>query len=199
MRRTIEFTYELPERETDACPSCSLTELDEREKRTWHVDPNAPLKTETLAPYESGCELTRCREADCESCDGAYKCKDDWHEGEKTVELPAMWDICNRCKGEGTHINPNIDGHGITGEEWYGPDWDDESREAYMSGGYDVACEAGCTAGKVLVPDEEACKQEPLKSLLEKYKEQQDRNARYDREDRHTRYMESGGREGSRW
>lgn len=56
------------------------------------------------------------------------------------VELPAMWEVCSRCDGEGHHSNPAIDGHGITMEEWLGPDWDDESRERYMSGGYDIPC-----------------------------------------------------------
>lgn len=112
---------------------------------------------------------------------------------EEEHELPACWEICDRCKGEGTHTNPNIDGHGITMEEWHGPDWDDESREMYMSGGYDVACEAGCSDGKVLVPDEEACKSEPRKTILERYYEQQEDEARTRAEYRRTLYMESGG------
>jgi len=59
---------------------------------------------------------------------------------EATVDAPGRFEVCGRCNGHGTHVNPNIDGHGITMEEWWGPDWDDESREMYMSGGYDVAC-----------------------------------------------------------
>ncbi len=117
---------------------------------------------------------------------------------EDEIELPAVWDICERCKGEGQHVNPNIDGHGISAEEWE-QDWDEESRETYMSGGYDVPCEARCNGGKVLVVDEEACKHEPRKSLYEAYKKQEAERAQSDREDRHTLYMESGGREGSRW
>lgn len=62
-------------------------------------------------------------------------------DGDEIVhELPAKFEVCPRCRGEGSHVNPSIDGHGITGEEWNGPDWDDDSREMYMSGGYDVPC-----------------------------------------------------------
>lgn len=119
-------------------------------------------------------------------------------EFEDELELPAVWDICDRCKGDGQHVNPNIDGHGISAEEWE-QDWDEESREGYFRGDYDVPCEARCTSGKVLVPDEEACKHEPLKSLYEAYEKKLDDDAQSRAEDRRTLYMESGGREGSRW
>ncbi len=56
------------------------------------------------------------------------------------VEVPVKFEVCGRCDGKGSHVNPSIDGHGITSEEWNGPDWDDESRETYLSGGYDVPC-----------------------------------------------------------
>lgn len=167
-KRTIKFTMSLPERTSDTCPKCGMTDTREDEIRKESYD----KFVETL------------------------ECGDDWHFDEKDVELPAVWDICQRCKGEGQHSNPSIDGNGITSEEWFGPDWDDESREAYMNGEYDVACEAGCTGGKVLVPDEDACKNEPLKSLLEAYEKQQDERRRDDYADRRMRYMESGGREG---
>jgi hypothetical protein len=83
-------------------------------------------------------------------------------------ELPSRWEICSRCEGEGKHSNPNIDGHGITASEWWGPDWDDESREMYMSGGYDVACHACGGPGKVLVADESRMDEETRKRY-EKY------------------------------
>lgn len=72
---------------------------------------------------------------------------------ELELELPGAWRICDRCRGEGQHTNPAIDGHGITAEEWWGPDWDDESRELYMTGGYDVACSDCHGTGKVLEVD----------------------------------------------
>lgn len=117
---------------------------------------------------------------------------------EDEIELPAKWDICNRCNGEGHHTNPNIDGNGITAEEW-DRDWDEEEREMYMSGGYDVRCEANCEGGKVIVPDDAACENEPFKSLLAAFYELQEDLARDAAEDRRTLYYESGGYEGSRY
>lgn len=58
---------------------------------------------------------------------------------EEEISLPGKYEVCSSCLGEGTHVNPNIDGHGITAEEWE-QDWDDESRDMYFSGGYDVTC-----------------------------------------------------------
>lgn len=73
------------------------------------------------------------------------------------VVIPAKHEVCNRCEGRGTHVNPAIDGHGITSEEWWGPDWDDDSREMYMTGGYDVPCYECGGKRVVLTPDEERC------------------------------------------
>ena len=117
-------------------------------------------------------------------------------EDEEECELPACWAICSRCRGNGTHVNPNVDGHGISAEEWAN-DYDDESREMYMNGGYDVRCEDGCTDGKVLVVDEDQCKNEPRKSLLAWYQKHAEDEAREEAADRRTRFMESGGNEGS--
>lgn len=49
------------------------------------------------------------------------------------------WAICPTCEGNGTHVNPAIDGHGITAEEMY--ELGDDFREDYMRGVYDVSCE----------------------------------------------------------
>lgn len=67
------------------------------------------------------------------------------------AEIPCCKEVCPRCQGEGKHVNPAIDGHGITSEEW--SDWDDESRENYFSGVYDVTCEE-CQGLRVIdIPD----------------------------------------------
>lgn len=54
-------------------------------------------------------------------------------------ELPTKFEVCDGCRGKGTHVNRNIDGNGITAGEW--AEWDEDDRETYMSGGYDVTCE----------------------------------------------------------
>lgn len=57
---------------------------------------------------------------------------------EEEYEIPFKFEVCGTCEGKGTHVNPSIDSHGITQDEWY--EWDDEEREGYFSGMYDVEC-----------------------------------------------------------
>ena len=64
--------------------------------------------------------------------------------------LSSKWAICGQCDGEGKHVNPSIDCGGITQSEWEN-EWDYEEREAYMSGRYDVQCQACGGSGKVRV------------------------------------------------
>jgi len=84
---------------------------------------------------------------------------------DESIDVPARWVVCPRCDGRGQHSNPAIDGHGIGAEEWNGPDWDDESREAYRRGLWDVSC---CRCGgrtTVLEVDRERCTPEQLKAV----------------------------------
>ncbi len=88
--------------------------------------------------------------------------------------------MCYRCSGDGKHVNPSIDGHGITMDEWWGPDWDDESREMYMNGGYDVTCSV-CDGRRVnLVFDREALKRKDP-DLLRRYEKWLDDETMYQR------------------
>lgn len=75
--------------------------------------------------------------------------------------------VCPDCRGEGTHVNRAIDGNGITAEEFY-DEWDDESREMYLTGGYDVVCET-CKGKNVI---DEADERDPNYNLW--IKEQRD-------------------------
>jgi len=82
-------------------------------------------------------------------------------------ELPSKFEVCPRCKGKGTHVNPNIDGNGITASEW-AEDWDDEEREGYLAGHYDVPCEE-CHGDRVVsVIDEERCNPKLLQAYNDK-------------------------------
>jgi hypothetical protein len=53
------------------------------------------------------------------------------------VEVPAKYEVCALCNGKGSHVNPSIDAHGITAEEF---DEDPYFAEDYMQGAYDVPC-----------------------------------------------------------
>ena len=82
--------------------------------------------------------------------------------------LPTTWVVCPTCGGNGKYVNPSIDAHGITADEW--SNWDDEDREAYHSGGYDVTCEECNGRTTVLAVDEDNCP----KKLLDLYRGQQE-------------------------
>ncbi len=104
------------------------------------------------------------------------------------VQVPGRWEICDTCRGNGTHVNRNIDGNGITSEMW--ADWEPEEREGYFGGHYDVPCEADCWGGKVMVPDEERCTWEQ-KALLERHYEDERGRAQDEAAERHLRRMEA--------
>lgn len=67
---------------------------------------------------------------------------------EETFEIPARFDVCQTCGGFGKYVNPSIDAHGIGAEEW-ATEWDEEERERYMSGAYDIEC-ASCEGRRVV-------------------------------------------------
>ena len=113
-------------------------------------------------------------------------------EGDEVkVELPSKWAICSRCDGHAKHVNPNVDGHGISQEEF---DEDPDFRENYFSGVYDIGCLARCQDGKVVVADEEAMNKEQLTILNNWYIAREER-AREDEYDAQVRRMENGGYE----
>lgn len=57
-------------------------------------------------------------------------------DGEEMVVFPAHYEVCERCRGTGSHVNPSIDGNGLGAEDFE----DEEFAEAYFNGAYDVAC-----------------------------------------------------------
>ncbi len=63
-----------------------------------------------------------------------------------TLLLPGVNKVCDRCGGTGKHVNPSIDSHGISPEEF---NEDPDFRESYFSGVYDITCEA-CAGEKVV-------------------------------------------------
>lgn len=58
-------------------------------------------------------------------------------EDECEAELPAKFDVCGLCDGKGKHVNPSVDAHGISSEEFLD---DPDFKEAYFGGMYDVSC-----------------------------------------------------------
>ena len=104
-------------------------------------------------------------------------------------ELPAKYEVCSRCEGFGTHLNPNIGEHAYTQEEFL-DEFDDEEQEAYFTRGgmYDVTCEECRGKRVVLVVDGDKCKN----GLYEAYTKDMDAQAQMDYEDEMTRRAENG-------
>lgn len=107
----------------------------------------------------------------------------DKGEGDEpvTVELPAHWEICDRCDGDGkssAHLGS------FTREDF---DEDPDFMEDYMDGQYDITCEACKGSGKVLEIDEERCTTDEQKAALQRMQEE----AEYRRESFRERKAES--------
>lgn len=56
---------------------------------------------------------------------------------EQELEIPAKYEVCDRCEGRGAHVDPAIDGNGLSREDF---DGDPDFKESYFSGHYDVRC-----------------------------------------------------------
>ena len=66
---------------------------------------------------------------------GTITWEDD--DGEIDTEIPIEFVVCERCDGKGAHCNPNIDGNGLTSEDF---EQDPDFEESYFRGDYDVRC-----------------------------------------------------------
>jgi hypothetical protein len=92
-------------------------------------------------------------------------------EEDEEVEFPARYEVCGLCDGHGKHVNPSIDAHGISAEEFYE---DPDFREEYFAGTYDVACYR-CHGDRVEpVVDETRCDKDKIKRLHDHMKARAD-------------------------
>lgn len=134
-------------------------------------------KTMTLE-FEIDVSDLECPNADSEnakfcSCDVCTA--DAW--GTASYSLPASYEVCHKCDGKGTHVNPAVDGHGISREEF---DEDPEFREAYMSGVYDITCQH-CEGLRVIPVINEEKLTDEQKKIYEIVENRARENAQYDR------------------
>ena len=63
------------------------------------------------------------------------------------LEIPAAFVVCQTCRGKGTHVNPSIDAHGISADEFFE---DTDFAEDYHRGVYDQPCNE--CSGRRVVP-----------------------------------------------
>jgi hypothetical protein len=97
--------------------------------------------------------------------------------------FPIQFVVCFVCYGKGNHVNPSVDSHGITGEEFEN-EWSWEERELYMNGGYNVTCYL-CN-GKRVVPELNENVPECIKKMFHEYEQEE---ASYQRVCRYERMM----------
>ena len=108
------------------------------------------------------------------------ECEDD--HGDTSSWIPVKYEVCGTCDGKGKHVNPSIDSHGLSREDF---DEDPDFAEDYFSGFYDVRC-AECDGARVaIVVNEDRATAEQVESIHEFFREQA--------EDRAIRRMECGG------
>ncbi len=61
----------------------------------------------------------------------------DGENDDEELEVPFKYEACGLCNGKGYHVNPSIDSHGLSAEDFYD---DPDFREDYFSGRYDIPC-----------------------------------------------------------
>lgn len=71
------------------------------------------------------------------------------YDYEENVSLPAKRVVCPYCDGEGRYANPSVecDGGGFTASEWEAED--DDFKEEYLNGAWDIPCEE-CHGARVV-------------------------------------------------
>jgi hypothetical protein len=82
---------------------------------------------------------------------------------DREYSLPGRYVVCPRCEGKGSHVNPNVDGNGLSQEDF---DENPGFFEDYMAGVYDVSCYTCKGQRVVLEPNESLIKYNPkLKAI----------------------------------
>jgi len=105
------------------------------------------------------------------------------------IALPAKFEVCTRCEGAGSHVNPSIDGHGISAEQMAE---DPEFAEDYFAGVYDITCSV--CGGERVVPRPDLSRWSfSQKRLYVRHLHQQEAWDREDASEAWLRRAESGG------
>ena len=118
----------------------------------------------------------------------------DEDDSEVEYTFPAKNEVCDRCEGTGSILNPNIGNHAYSSEEFFEAFPDEEDREQYFKRGgiYDVEC-YDCKGKNVIkVVDEKRLNKEQ-KVIYEQYCEQRYQARKDAEDDARTMRMENGG------
>lgn len=107
---------------------------------------------------------------------------EDDEGNEVELELPAKFAVCSVCGGKGSHVNPSIDAHGLSREDFAE---DPDFAEDYFRGVYDQPCnECGGNRVEPVIDEEHADKE-----VLAKFEGMARDEANYIRECEYERRM----------
>jgi phage FluMu protein Com len=102
---------------------------------------------------------------------------------ERVVELPAKKEVCPKCEGHGSILNPSIAQHAYTASEFAESFDEEEAAEYFRRGGrYDVKCPTCKGANVIDVVDVEALASARQIVDYSAWKKQEDDRAKFDRE-----------------
>lgn len=71
----------------------------------------------------------------------------NFDNGEQLFNVKIEWGVCPLCRGRGRHVNPSVDAHGLSAEDFYE---DPDFAKSYLEGDYDIICNL-CN-GRTTVP-----------------------------------------------
>lgn len=73
-----------------------------------------------------------------------------WNEdGFLMIPVKVLLEVCDYCDGRGHYVNPNIDDHGLTADDFAD---DPDFEEAYFGGAFDMSCAACKGSGELKKP-----------------------------------------------
>jgi len=94
-----------------------------------------------------------------------------YDEDGEEVAVKAKWEVCSRCNGNGSIVNPNVDGHGLTRDDFAE---DPQFEEDYFAGVYDIDCPECNGLRVVAVVDEISNSQDLVKLYHKRMKDEAD-------------------------
>jgi hypothetical protein len=94
-----------------------------------------------------------------------------------TIEVTYVYEVCDLCRGHGSHVNPSIDSHGLTREDFSeDPDFHDD----YVTGKYNVTC-YNCDGNRV-VPKFDL--PEKIQNIISEFEKSRAESRQYDEMER---------------
>jgi len=89
--------------------------------------------------------------------------EEDGEDCSAEFEVPITFEVCPVCEGTGSHVNPSIDSHGLSGEDFAE---DPDFAESYFRGDYDVPCNL-CNGANVIP----VCQDEQVRKYIDEHSE----------------------------